>query len=200
MKQTDIDKLYKNLTPQERAKMAFEALCFGDGDTANKITNSVPRYTYKSVDLDYRKPLEEYFQVAFLWSVEYWKCYSKMLSVIGLQASFPVSSEGKSDIEKKAELNKLSVMHDVWEQRLIALGLILKALEKSHGIGINTLPHLADAHTVYGLEFEPEHLESDALEYYEMYLAMFICLIDGKEVSPELDAYFNQGVQSVALQ
>ena len=50
MKLKDVDKLYDKLTSQERAKMTFEALCIGDKETANKITDSVPQYSYRMID------------------------------------------------------------------------------------------------------------------------------------------------------
>ncbi len=65
-----MNKLYNKLTLQERAKMTFEALCFGDKNTANTIADSVPSYNYRSVDFDYKTPLDNYFSVAGLWSVE----------------------------------------------------------------------------------------------------------------------------------
>jgi hypothetical protein len=81
MKSKDVDRLYDKLTSQERAKLTFEALCIGDKETANKITDSVPRYDYRMVDHDYRAPLYNFFHVGYIWAAEYWKNYCKMTAI-----------------------------------------------------------------------------------------------------------------------
>jgi hypothetical protein len=191
MKSKDIDELYDKLTSQERAKLTFEALCIGDKETANKITDSVPRYDYQAIDFDFRNPLNNYFQVAHIWTAEYWKCYCKMLAVMGLQANAFSGKKDEIAIEYIAKIDQVDQLHHFWEQRLIALGLILKALEKSHAVNPATIIYFSDAQMVYGLEFEPDHLEGDASEYYEMYLAQFVAFIDGTQTAPEVDDYFS---------
>lgn len=145
------------LSSQERAKLTFEALCFGDQDTANKITDTVPHYEYKVIDFDYRISLNNYFHVGYIWSAEYWKSYCKMLAIMGMKADDHTPNKAEL-IDRVDELNQL---HSFWEHRLIALGLILKSLKQSHGIDLATLPYFADAQTIYGLELEIDHLEGD---------------------------------------
>lgn len=189
MRKNDVTKLYEKMTVKERAKMAFESLCYGDTESAKKIAISVPRYTYRMADYEFKNPLDGYFQVAHIWSSEYWKSYAKMVAIIGLQASkLSQNVDYQDDIENE-ELDRL---HSLWEHRLFALGVILKALEKSHNISIETLPQFADAHTIYGLELEVEYLEGDAREYYDMHLAQFVSFIDGTDVSNEVENYFSK--------
>ncbi len=182
MKQNVVTKIYEKMTPKERAKMAFEALCIGDTETAAEITKTVPRYTYNSVDTDYRGDLQHYFDVASMWSIEYWRSYCKMLAAISIQSTTKDTEKDQLDSAIDLEL--------FWEGRLIALGLVLQAIEKSHGLKINTVTHYAGANSIFGLDYDPKKLKSDALEYYEMTIQLYQSILDGEKPSNEVDEYF----------
>ena len=171
------------MAPKTLAAMTFESLVKNERETANAIIESLPRYDYRSVDEEYRSTLDNYFQIASLWSLEYWRCYAKMLASIGLS----VSSRRENDIEQEKEHDDREYL---WEGRLRALGMILDELQEKYGIDRSILPYFAGAHAIYGTDEPVDSLSADAKIFYDNYLMMFDSLITGDDLDEEVDNYF----------
>jgi hypothetical protein len=73
MKPTQVDKLYKQLTPQENAALAFEALNRHDYSELDVIEDAVEKRVYKVHDYKYRSRLNGMMTLSLLYSGIYWK-------------------------------------------------------------------------------------------------------------------------------
>lgn len=182
MKPANFKKIYQSMNASELAVMTFESLVIGDSLTAKSIARSVPRHVYHSADQEYVVRLNHIFDVAALWSIEYWKCYCKMLASIGGGAL-----KLTSKFERKSSFS--DSLEQIWEGRLCALGLILLSLNTSHSINIDIMAKFADAYCIYGIDMTIEDLSYDAHEYYRNYLAYFEALIDGSSVPESVAEY-----------
>jgi len=174
MKTQDIEKL---------AVMTFEALVNGDSASARKMATSVPRYLYDAADYNYTRTLNRLFDVAAMWSVEYWKCYAKMIAAVGL-ADVASKSDDANEVESAKKLEEL------WEGRLCALGRLLVSLTESHSIESDAITSFADAHRVYGLDISSNELSEDAYAYFENFRIYFESLIDETDTPQSVDDYF----------
>jgi hypothetical protein len=187
MKMPDIKKLYEVLDPEELAIMTFELLVKGDNGGAQKIATAVPRYTYTSPDISYTGTINRLFDVAALWSIEYWRCYAKMMASMGMQTLAKVAS----DLER---MDEIETLEDLWEGRLCALGLLLVSLKNSHDINSQAIMSFGGAETIYGLDTELQDLSEDAKEFYDNYRVYFESLIDGLDPPESVNDYFFVGV------
>ena len=73
MKDSQVDKLYKQLTPQENAALAFEALNRHDYQEFDIIEDAVEKRLYKVHDYKYRSRLNGMMTLSLLYSGIYWK-------------------------------------------------------------------------------------------------------------------------------
>lgn len=183
MKLKDVNKLYESMEPRALAIMAFESLVKQDLANANAITSSVPRYNYNAVDMNYRDGINHMFQIASLWSVEYWKCYAFKLGSIGASLCLDASKE----VDK---LNRADESQYLWEQKLKALGMMLDELKNTYGLNTEILPQYAGAIKVIGLGESPESLSDQARLFYDNYLQFFESIINVTEVCSDVEAYF----------
>lgn len=182
MKSKRLTKIYQSMTSEDIAVLTFDALVYGDNFSAKEMAFSVPRFDYRCADKNYTERLNRIFAVAALWSIEYWKCYAKMLASMGLDTQ----NKKESNQSKSLSVSDLEL---IWEGRLCALGQILLCLKDSHNINIKTMAKFSDVENIYGLDITPDMLLDDAKEYYKNYLAYFEAQIDGVDVSESVAEY-----------
>jgi len=180
MKLKDVNKLYESMKPKTLAAMTFESLIRSDRKTANAITDSVPRYTYEAVDIEYRDAIDHFFNIASIWTVEYWKCYAKLLASL-LKRSI---SEGIEEKEKAHDLI------DFWKERIDALSILTDALNEEFGLDRMAILNYAGISKVGSDNKNVDILSEDARLYYSNHLEVFKSLVHGTETSPDVDAYF----------
>ena len=180
MKLKDVDRLYDSMNPNTLAVMAFESLIKGDRATVSSITKSVPRYNYNAVDVKYRSKINRFYQIASLWSIEYWKCNSKMLA-------FTALSLIENDKQALEEVNA-AVTH--WQNKLKALVMMLDQLNESYGLDTKILPYYAGVSNIKGLGEDPNSLPKSASIFYDNYLQLFKSLLDTIEIIPKVETYF----------
>jgi len=171
------------MTSGELAAMTFESLVKGDNSAAKNMALSVPQYTYRSTDKEYVACLNHIFDVAAQWSIEYWKCYCKMLACAEIknQSQKPDSQDERQAAEE---------LERIWEGRLCALGQILISLSDNRHVDIESMVRFSDAKCVYGLDIPVANLSDDAREYYENYTNHFQSLIDGTTPPKSVANYF----------
>ena len=184
MKAVNLLKLYESMPPSELAVMTFESLVKGDNVAAKNMAMAVPKYTYTSADKEYVGRLNRIFDVASLWSIEYWKCYCKMLACLGKEIQSRTSNTQNESVSNKS-------LELIWEGRLCALGQILVSLNISHKLDIETIAKFSDAQSIYGLDITRADLSDDAREYYRNYLDYFKSLIDGKSIPKNVVEYLD---------
>lgn len=188
MKKADISKLYEHMTLADRASLTFEALIIEDTDSANKICDSVPRYTYKAVDTGYTKPLHSIFEIIFMWTVVYWKTDCKMMAAMGAELAFKDNDEEKS---KKS----LEIYHH-WHGQLIAHELLLPELEQLLGVSVESILKFADVNHTHDKNILHSDLESAHKQHYDFHLELYKSLTTGDSLSPECNQYFQLGENS----
>lgn len=184
MKAINLSRVYESMDTDELAVMTFASLVNGDSAAAKDMAMAVPKYNYYSADKEYVGRLNRIFDVAALWSIEYWKCYARMVASLGLTLQ---SRQGDHQIHISSTDN----LEFIWEGRLCALGQILVSLSNTHNIDIETMLRFSDVQSVYGLDIAPKSLSDDASEYYLSYQAYFESLIDGSNVPDSVKDYFS---------
>ena len=105
MKPSQVNKLYKQLTPKELADLAIEAIQRHDDDELDLIVDSVEHVTYNCLHHDYISRLQGFERVAAYYGVQHWKLLS--LATIGLYR-FPAYDElTESAMQVLARFNAL---------------------------------------------------------------------------------------------
>lgn len=82
MKVSQINKLYRGLTPDELAVLAFEALSRLDTDDIENIVSNVPREQYRCVHNDYQTKAIGLQNLARLYGISYWKNRTLMMTAL----------------------------------------------------------------------------------------------------------------------
>jgi hypothetical protein len=70
---TQVDKLYQKLTPEELARLAFDASVRGDDDEYSAILSNVGKRTYVCLNQEFSLRLNEYIGLAMFYGMVYWK-------------------------------------------------------------------------------------------------------------------------------
>ena len=84
MKQHQVTKLYRKLTPYEQASLAFEAAMRKDKDEVDLILNSIEQKTYLTGHADYHIRSNGLINLSGIYGIFYWKAISHLLAVARL--------------------------------------------------------------------------------------------------------------------
>ncbi len=168
MKQDRIAKLYEGLTNKERAALAFRYLTEANALEVERVAAAVPLKVYKCRDMEFRRWLDAFTDMAALWSIEHWQTYSRKLAAqVELHVMFANKEKGKVRVMIEA--------HEKWESHLLALDRALLAICQEHGIDPDAVRRMAGADP-----FDPMYaLEPDA-EYQATMQANLSRLLGGK--------------------
>lgn len=82
MKVSQINKLYRGLTPDEQAVLAFEALSRLDTDDIENIVSSVPREQYRCLHNDYQTKSIGLQNLVRLYGISYWKNRTLLMTAL----------------------------------------------------------------------------------------------------------------------
>lgn len=66
-------KLYGHLDSQQKAALAVNALLNKNVDEIERITQTVPKFTYSATDANYSRKAESLFDVAALFAITFWR-------------------------------------------------------------------------------------------------------------------------------
>jgi len=79
MKLSDIDKLYKKLSPEQSGVMAFEAIAREDDAELQAITDAQPKLYFVGTSLAYSRGIRKLTGLGLCYGVFYWKNYAILL-------------------------------------------------------------------------------------------------------------------------
>jgi hypothetical protein len=82
MKVSQINKIYRGLSPDELAILAFEALSRLDTDDIENIVSNVPREEYRCVHNDYQTKAIGLQNLVRLYGISYWKHRALMMTAL----------------------------------------------------------------------------------------------------------------------
>ena len=80
MTKDPIAKMYKHLSTQELALLAFSSLANGDELEQARIADAVPRRTYSCLDAGFTQHLDRVFNMACCWAIQYWQCQTRTIA------------------------------------------------------------------------------------------------------------------------
>ena len=80
MTKDPIAKMYKHLSTQELALLAFSSLANGDELEQARIADAVPRHTYSCLDAGFTQHLDRVFNMACCWAIQYWQCQTRTIA------------------------------------------------------------------------------------------------------------------------
>ena len=137
MKSNGITKLYAELTNKERAAISFRYMAEGNEMEFDRILASVPRFTYRCHDFEYRAWLEAFFNVWHIWAIEHWQCRCRAVAAMcGTQIQLLQKQKGS--------VSKFIAAQELWESRLLALDGALEAVCEEHGIEVDAMRGLTE--------------------------------------------------------
>ena len=137
MKSNGITKLYAELTNKERAALSFRYMTEGNELEFDRILATVPRFTYRCHDFEYRNWLDAFFNVWHIWAIEHWQCrYRAVAAMYGAQIRLRQ--------ERMGDVSKYLDAHELWESRLLALDAALEAVCEEHGIDVDAMRGLTE--------------------------------------------------------
>ena len=132
MTKDPIAKMYKHLTAQELALLAFASLPGGDELEQARIYDAVPRRTYSCPDMDFVKHLDRVFNMACCWAIQYWQCQTRTMAARSLWLT------AKGDRHWQAD--EALYRH---QRRQAAIEAALMEICQEHGIDIDAVKQLA---------------------------------------------------------
>jgi hypothetical protein len=137
MKSNGITKLYAELTNKERAAISFRYMAEGNEIEVDRIVASVPRFTYRCPDYEYRAWLYAFFSVWSIGAMEHWQCRSRAVAAMcGAQIQLLQKQKGS--------VSKFIAAQQLWESRLLALDAALEAVCEEHGIDVDAMRGLTE--------------------------------------------------------
>lgn len=153
MKQDRIAKLYEGLTNKERAALAFRYMTDTNKLELERVAAAVPMKIYKCPDMEYKRWLNGFADMAALWAILHWQTYSQKLAALGTLYLMIVRKE-------RDKIQAMMDEHEKWESRLLALDRALLAICEEHGIDPDAVRRMAGADPfdpVYALEPDAEY-------------------------------------------
>lgn len=133
-----ITKLYSGMTNKERAALAFRYLTDVNELELERVSGAVPFKTYRCRDLEYQDRLDGLFNMAALYSIEYWRIYSRSLEA--LVASHVMANDSVKE-------QQMLEVQGIWQSRLMALNCAMLAVCTEHGIEPDSVRQLAEVET-----------------------------------------------------
>lgn len=180
MKTKDFKNIYRNLRPEEQAKMTFKSLTNDDTKSAMQIRDSVKRYDYNGIDINYRTTLNGIYDVCSLLAIEFWKTHSLYMSSLFVRANYRVN-DTRSDDAIKSDME--NTFH--FARKLMAIGCVLKSVCESQSIDIDTVLKATGAKDFGGVDIGSCELDDSFTEYYLNTLALCESLITGAALTKQ---------------
>jgi hypothetical protein len=133
-----LERIYRNLTNKQLAVLAFNHVLRGDEVEVEKIASAAPRKSYSCPDAEYTSTLDTFFQIAQIWSVDYWKARCLVFETIyHWQAA--VQRNAKGDAKAFLEVIKNN------EGQVLALFQAMKNVCEEHGLSFESIRGFSEA-------------------------------------------------------
>ncbi len=132
MTKDPIAKMYKHLTAQELALLAFASLANGDELEQARIADAVPRRTYSCLDADFTQHLDRVFNMACCWAIQYWQCQTRTMAARTLW----LTAKGEQHLQADEALYR-------HQRRQAAIEAALMEICQEHGIDIEAVKQIA---------------------------------------------------------
>ena len=132
MTKDPIAKMYKHLTAQELARLAFASLANRNELEQARIADAVPRRTYSCLDAGFTQHLDRVFNMACFWAIQYWQCQTRTMAARTLW----LTAKGEQHLQADEALYR-------HQRRQAAIETALIEICQEHGIDIEAVKQLA---------------------------------------------------------
>jgi hypothetical protein len=132
MTKDPIAKMYKHLTAQELALLAFASLANRNELEQARIYDAVPRRTYSCLDAGFTQHLDRVFNMACFWAIQYWQCQTRIMAARTLW----LTAKG----EQHWQADEALYRH---QRRQAAIEAALTEICQEHGIDIEAVKQIA---------------------------------------------------------
>ena len=167
-----MERLYENLTAEEKAALVFASLARLDKAEADRIDSTVAHKVYRVQDLAFSDRYDRLIKLALLWGVTWWHEFAKVAASLGLLGSATGRMNG--DLAEEAcetfaqGLARIALLEDELDAACHASGVDADAVREFAMVGKRRPPLI---------ELPPELAMAPSVEFVENIREMLTKLV-----------------------
>lgn len=139
MKTEQVNKLYKQLKPNELANLSIDAMVRLDFDEQSKIFNSVQRLNYECVHEDYVNKVRGFERLALFYGMNYWMNYATLMTAMYFSHT-DTTNEDKTIIEALSNITSIEqALTEVCKTKELDINTV-KWLAVFHPLPLTSIP------------------------------------------------------------
>ena len=176
-----IERLYADMSLEDRAALFFSCAARRDSEEMEKVWLSVPRRTYSMRHVVYQDRIQRICDVASVFAIEFWKLIASLYKPRWV-------AEGMQGREPQSD-SSMEILSALWNRDCIvrrdiaALVAALQEIAVKYGFEAKSVHVLADATSTFA-EIHVERIAPDAVAQ-QKYCSLFESVLSPHEVGSE---------------